>query len=268
MRTTTRAALAGTFAIAFPLAGAAGAFAHSSHSGDDDSGMTGGAAHTELWGDLGELNNSGGSGSVWGSIDGNMLDITVEVDGLLDGSPHAQHIHIGGQNNCPSPNATGNGENGSLQVSDAIGNYGDIFVSLTNEGGGTAPENGLDVEDFPADGSYTYQRSIEVSDQVAADIADGKSVVVVHGVDYDGSGEYDSETPSDLNPDLPTEATDPALCGVIEAADMAMPEGGVDTGGASTAGFQHTGAVVLGATALGIGAVAFAGIRRRAEWDV
>lgn len=263
MRKTTRAAMAGAFVIAFPLAGATGAFAHSSHSGSDDGNMTGGSGYTELWGDLGPLNNSGGTGSVWGSVDGNTLDISIEVEGLLDGSPHAQHIHIGGQNNCPAPDARGNGENGSLQVSDALGNYGDIFVSLTNEGGGTTPENGLDVEDFPADGSYTYSRSIEVSDQVAADISDGKSVVVIHGVDYDGSGAYDSDTPSDLDPELPTEATDPALCGVVEVAAMTPPTGGVDTGGASTAGIDNAGVMVMGAAAVAAGALIFAGNRRR-----
>lgn len=267
MRNSTRAALAGAFVIAFPLAGATGAFAHSSHSGNDSGETTGGSSHTELWGALGPLNNSGGTGSVWGSVDGNTLDITIEVEGLLDGSPHAQHIHIGGMNNCPAADARGNGENGSLQVSDAIGNYGDIFVSLTNEGGGTAPENGLDVEDFPADGTYTYTRSIEVSDQVAADIAAGLGVVVIHGVDYDGSGAYDSATPSDLNPDLPTEATDPALCGVIEIAAMTPPTGGVDTGGANTAGFDNAGVMLMGAAVLAAGGLVIAGNRRRSTAD-
>lgn len=264
MRTITRAALAGTVAIAFPLAGASGAFAHSDHAGDDSGDMTGGSGYTELWGELGELNNSGGSGSVWGSVDGNTLDISVEVDGLLDGSPHAQHIHIGGQNNCPSPDATGNGQDGSLQVSDAIGNYGDIFVTLTNEGG-TAPENGLDVDDFPTDGSYTYSRTIEVSDQVAADLSAGLGVVVVHGNDYDGSGAYDSEVVSDLDPNLPTEATDPALCGVVEVADMTPPEGPIDTGGAGTSGMEYAGVLGLGAAAIAAGGIGLAVSRRRAN---
>lgn len=267
MRTITRAALAGAAALAFPLAGASGALAHSDHAGDDSGEMTGGSGHTELWGELGELNNSGGSGSVWGTIDGNTLDISVEVKGLLDGSPHAQHVHIGGMNNCPAPDATGNGQDGSLQVSDAIGNYGDIFVSLTNEGGGTAPENGLDVADFPAEGDYTYSRSIEVSDQVASDLAAGKAVVVVHGNDYDGNGEYSGDVPSDLDPSLPTEATDPALCGIVEVADMTPPDGGIPTGGTSTGGVEYAGVIGLGAAALAAGGVGLAVSRRRAQDD-
>jgi len=38
----------------------------------------------------------------------------------------------------------------------------------------------------------------------------------VHGVDYNGNGKYDfSQGKSDLDPSLPAEATDPALCGVL-----------------------------------------------------
>jgi hypothetical protein len=39
---------------------------------------------------------------------------------------------------------------------------------------------------------------------------------VVHGVDYNGDGTYSGEEMSDLDPSLPTEATDPALCGVLD----------------------------------------------------
>jgi hypothetical protein len=34
-------------------------------------------------------------------------------------------------------------------------------------------------------------------------------------VDHNNDGVYDGSTPSDLDAALPTEATDPALCGVI-----------------------------------------------------
>ena len=57
---------------------------------------------------------------------------------------------------------------------------------------------------------------IKTSDEVAQAIADGKGVVVVHGVDHNGDGVYSGDVPSDLDPSLPTEATDPALCGVLE----------------------------------------------------
>lgn len=42
----------------------------------------------------------------------------------------------------------------------------------------------------------------------------GDAVVVTHGFDYN-NGEYDKAGagPSELDPSLPAEATDPALCG-------------------------------------------------------
>ena len=46
-------------------------------------------------------------------------------------------------------------------------------------------------------------------------IKTGKGVIVIHGVDYNGNGVYDMDGagPSELDPSLPAEATDPALCG-------------------------------------------------------
>ena len=91
---------------------------------------------------------------------------------------------------------------------------------------------------------------------VAAAIADGESVVVVHGVDHNNSGKYDGKK-SDLDPKLTTEATDPAICGVLVSA----PAGGADTGlgGAASSG-TDTGLLALGGglmlVAAGTGAVA------------
>lgn len=67
--------------------------------------------------------------------------------------------------------------------------------------------------------------------ELATAIAAGESVVVVHGVDHNDSGKYDGDVESDLDPTLPTEATDPAICGVLAAA----PAGGADTGFGGTA---------------------------------
>ena len=46
-------------------------------------------------------------------------------------------------------------------------------------------------------------------------------------MNHNDNGKYDGDTKSDLDPSLPTEATDPAICGVLAAA----PAGGVRTGG-------------------------------------
>ena len=59
------------------------------------------ADHTELMATLTELNDSGGSGTVWAKVTGNEVWLSMEVAGLLDGAPHAQHIHIGGDE-CPT----------------------------------------------------------------------------------------------------------------------------------------------------------------------
>lgn len=220
---------------------------------------------TELSAELSQLNNSGASGIAWGMLEGNQLHITVEANGLLDGSPHAQHIHIGGENTCPDPTMEGSGFEGALQTSDGAPAYGDIAVTLTTEPGETGAEHGLDVENFPATGSYSYERMIEVDDAVAADIQAGNGVIVVHGVDHNGSGEYDGEPVSDLDESLPSEATDPALCGVFNVAQTAMPDGGVATGGGTTQGIENVGVIALGAAALGAGALGLAVTRRRSE---
>ncbi len=256
MRTTTKRVLplAAAAMVAAPWVAAAPASADT-HSGNQS---------VELWSELGELNDSGVSSNVYGTLEGNQLHIALESSGLLEGAPHAQHIHIGGANQCPDPNMEGTGPNGEIRTTDAADDYGMIQVSLTTEGD-TSPDSGLAVERFPV-GNAAYERTIEVSDEIAADISEGNGVVVVHGVDHNGNGEYDGEQESDLDPSLPSEATDPAACGVLEASQMGdMPEGGVETGGASTAGVENGGLIALGSVTLGAGAIGLFLNRRRFE---
>ena len=73
---------------------------------------------------------------------------------------------------------------------------------------------------------------------------------------------------SALDPTLPMEATAPAACGALDAAQMgATPAGGAETGAGSTAGPEHT--AVMGVSALAavgaLGAGAVAHRRRQAE---
>ncbi|GAA4710183.1 CHRD domain-containing protein [Promicromonospora umidemergens] len=251
MRTSRIATLAATAAlVGLPLA-AGPAIANAQDGG-------------ELTAELSQLNDSGASGTAWAMVDGNQVEISLETEGLLDGAPHAQHIHIGGQNMCPANDQEGNGFEGALQTSDGADEYGAIAVSLTKEPGMTGAEHGLDVDNFPAEASYTYSRTIEVSEEVAQQIAAGDGVVVVHGVDHDGSGKYDGDTKSDLDPALPSEATDPAACGELNAAQMSMPHGGVETGGTSTAGIEYPTALAFGTLALGLGGLGLFAARRRA----
>ena len=140
-----------------------------------------------------------------------------------------------------------------------------LLSTLTTEGGMTHPDHALDVANFPSTGSYTYERTFEVPEDVARQIADGEGVVVVHGVDHDGSGVYDGDQMSDLDPSLPGEATDPALCGELAVSQMEAPAGGVQTGGASSEGVEHLG-LLLGGTALAAAAVGALSVRgRRSE---
>jgi hypothetical protein len=92
-----------------------------------------------------------------------------------------------------------------------------VVVSLTRSGD-TSPASALAVDRFDTapGGTLSYQRGqIKVSQDVAKAITEGQAVIVIHGVDHNGDGAYDGSTPSDLDPSLPTEATDPALCGAV-----------------------------------------------------
>ena len=62
-----------------------------------------------------------------------------------------------------------------------------------------------------------YSRTITLPPKVAAQIRENNAVIVVHGIDYNGSGIYSGVLErSDLNPALPATATAPALCGPLK----------------------------------------------------
>jgi hypothetical protein len=151
---------------------------------------------------------------------GQIDEFELSAWGLLADAPHAAHIHFGEQarHECPGLEDDTNGD-GRLNTTEGAPAYGPIVVSLTTEGD-TTPASALAIDRFDTadEGTIDYEREehIATSDEVAQAIADGKGVVVVHGVDYDGDGTYGGDVASDLDPTLPTEATDPALCGVLE----------------------------------------------------
>ncbi len=108
------------------------------------------------------------------------------ASGLLPDNPHAAHIHFGAEarHECPRAGDDANGDN-HLNTTEGGPAYGDIVVSLTKTGD-TSPKRagGRPLRHRPG-GKINYERgSINVSDAVAQAIVDGKSVVVVHGVDY------------------------------------------------------------------------------------
>lgn len=255
MRTMTRTALP-LAALALAV-GAPAASATSAHSGDGEWKTY--TAH------LTQLNDSGASGTAWISLSGDQAKVKITSQGLLKGAPHAQHIHIGAKGTCPTNGQKGTGANGALRVKDAMPQYGMIGTSLTTSGD-TSPNSGLAVDRFPT-GSGTYERTFDVSDDVAQNIRSGKAVVVLHGVDLNGNGTYDGESKSELDPKLPEEATDPAACGALKTSQMnQMPSGGVQTGTGQQGSSQNMGMIAGGSAAAvaGAGLVVLARRRRTA----
>jgi hypothetical protein len=186
-------------------------------TGDDDSHHhRGDVKHAHL----NALNNSGVSGHAKVKSAHRKLHIDVNARGLAKGLPHAQHIHYGEQarNECPTVGKDDANGDFRLTTAEGLPAYGDIAVSLTKFGP-TDPGSGLDVDRFPTAprGKIDYDRTTKTSRDVAKAIRDGEGVVVIHGVDYNGNGTYDFDSAgaSELNPDLPAEATDPAVCGVL-----------------------------------------------------
>ncbi|WP_030900591.1 hypothetical protein [Streptomyces sp. NRRL F-5126] len=201
-----------------------------------------------------------GSGHAMIQLSGDQAKVTVKADGLVGGaSPHAMHIHIGGNGTCPEPSeAKDHNGHSSINVADAMKDYGMIGTSLTTSGDNSA-KSALAVKRFPSGSSVDYSRTMTVSSKVADNIKSGKAVIVVHGVDYNGNGKYDNVLgASELDKSLPAEATDPALCGALAASQMSsMPNGGAATGdGATQAQGPDTGLVAGGGALALLGAAA------------
>lgn len=205
------------------------------------------------------LNGVNASGTAMVEVNGTRIDVTMAASGLLADNVHAAHIHFGAdaRHECPTA-ADDADDSGTLNTTDGAPAYGPVVVSLTKTGD-TSPESVLAVDRFDTapGGELSYERgSITVEPEIATAIADGQAVVVIHGVDHNHNGKYDGKAKSDLDPSLPTEATDPALCGVLAAA----PAGGVATGNGGAAAGQDTTMVALGggllAAAAGTGVLA------------
>ncbi|TFC57797.1 hypothetical protein E3O62_11460 [Cryobacterium sp. TMT2-15-1] len=190
-----------------------------------------------LTANLTELNGSKASGTATATVRNQKIKhIEVHAFGLMPDAPHAQHIHYGNQamQECPTIALDSNGD-GRLNTVEGIPAYGPVVVSLTTTGD-TSPASLLDVTRFPVSegGSYHYSRDnlhitkvggtgypgpsgTGTAKEIADSIREGEGVVVIHGVDYNGNGEYDfSRGASELDPNLPAEATDPAACGILE----------------------------------------------------
>lgn len=199
------------------------------------------------------LNGSGAAGDATVEVNGDQATVTINTQGLAPGQPHAQHIHIGGQNVCPPPSADTDGS-GAITVAEGAPFYGEIQVSLTTQGD-VSGDSALAVERMPVadeNGNLSYSRTFALPEGVSAtDVASG--VIVQHGIDFNGNGEYDASAgQSSADPSLPFEATAPATCGELVQTTGAteLPE----TGGPSP--LLVAGALLLaGAGIFGLGAL-------------
>lgn len=217
---------------------------------------TDGTYQTELT----QLNTSGARSTALVQIDGTTVTVSLTGSGFAPGQPHAQHLHgdlSGTDFTCPAPGElAGLDEDGDglLSTVEAASKYGAVMISLTTTGD-TSMDSGLAVDRFPVadeNGDLTYNRTFEV-DRETADGLENLHLVQ-HGIDLDDSGEYDGEARSSLDPNLPLEATIPAVCGAFGPAQTAaLPQGGVQTGDGS----PDTGrALAFGGLALAAGAAA------------
>ena len=177
-------------------------------------------SRVHLQADLDSLNDSGASGHVHAEFKGRKADVRINARGLAKNLPHAQHLHFGAdaRNECPNVYDDANNDL-RLNVAEGVPAYGPILKSLTTSGD-TSPKSGLAVDRFPTTpkGVEKYERVVNFAPgAVLRAIKSGKGVVVIHGVDHNGNGEYDFDGAgaSELDPSLPAEATDPALCGVL-----------------------------------------------------
>jgi hypothetical protein len=161
-------------------------------------------------------NHVTGSGDATLRLYGSSARVTLTAHGLLEGGVHLLHIHAGGRGLCP-PASAARSYNGHMAISttDGIPYYGPPVAALTSSGD-TSVRSYLDVARFPTTGNINYRREISIPATLAEQIREGRAVVVVHGINYDGSGTYDNVlSHSELLPNEPETLTAPALCGTL-----------------------------------------------------
>ncbi len=204
------------------------------------------------------LNGSDGSGTAMVHVKDNRLDFTLAASDLADG-PHAAHIHFGADARHECPNADEDkDDDGRLSTTEGAPAYGPVVVSLTKSGD-TSPKSTLAVDRFESGSEIEYARGdVKISSEVARAIVKGQAVTEVHGVEYSGKR---AKAKSDVNPELPASATDPAICGRL----VASPTGGAATGAGGAADTTNAALVGLGGAVLIAAAGTGALVARRAR---
>lgn len=172
------------------------------------------------------LNGSGANGTLMITLDGNTAHVSEQVNGAVAGQPHAQHLHFStdASHTCPATSADDNGDDLVSSI-EARPSYGTPVVSLTTSGD-TSAKSALAVSRYPTaeNGTITYTRNIMLTDEQVAHLQAGELVAVVHGIDVNGNGKYDTEAGTSpladaagVSDSFPLEGTAPTACGVMLA---------------------------------------------------
>ena len=220
--------------LALLVGGVAAAVVLATGSSDDGGGEDQANAGQKVPATLGPVptNKVDGLGNANVTLNGNVATVTLKTNGLLDGEPHAMHIHAGEKGACPTVEAARE-HNGHLSIStlDGAAFYGHPRVALTTRGD-TGVVSILEFARYPTVGNIIYKRTIKLRPRTVRFVKRNLAVIVVHGVDYNGNGSYDETLGgSDLNPALSGEATAPALCGELLAGSKAQQSASAPGGG-------------------------------------
>ena len=167
-----------------------------------------------------------GSGNAQLRLNGSSLTVSIDTAGLLNGAPHALHIHAGAKGTCP-PASVASLHNGNLSIATNQGGpyYGGPVAALTTRGD-TGDKSIIAFNRYPTSSDLAYRRTITIKPVVASYLRNNNAVVVVHGIDYNGNGVYDGVLDrSDLDRSLTGESTAPALCGPLKAGKAPPADG-------------------------------------------
>ena len=125
---------------------------------------------------LGEINDSGASGTATVTMQDNMLTVNVMAQGMVPEQPHPQHIHglmNGDDATCPPASADAD-ENGIITIPEGAPFYGEVLLPL---------------EDFPMadeNGNISYEKTFmlgENGNPTAEELEDlDDRVIVLHGM--------------------------------------------------------------------------------------
>ena len=182
--------------------------------------------------------------------------------------PHVQHIHINGQNTCPTASADTN-KDGVISTVEGQPAYGGIGTTLSVKGS-TAASAATDVTVAPGGANFTLNRTFTINQATLSAIKANTAVIVVHGLNPTNAPKASLSTANSLGVTLPGASkklaligTAPALCGKLMASQMnTMPSGPAQTGAGTTSGTKDL-SLLYGAGALLLGAGAALEIRRR-----